>query len=119
VVDVVARYRAATAQRPCDEGYTVVVEELRRTSPEFAALWKRADVRAGSVPPKRLEHPAMGELHLEATQLRLPARPDLTIVLHNALGAETTAKRNARPRPRATGLAVPGGGLRAAGSAVT
>lgn len=32
---------------------------------------------------KELSHPAVGTLVMEATQLRIPARPDLVVVMHN------------------------------------
>ncbi|MFJ3635527.1 hypothetical protein [Streptomyces sp. NPDC090112] len=40
-----------------------------------------------------MEHPLVGTLHLETTQLRLPARPDLAILLYTPLPVAETAAR--------------------------
>ncbi|MGR8010618.1 helix-turn-helix transcriptional regulator [Streptomyces hypolithicus] len=90
---VVAQYRAACSEHPHDEGFRAVVDEVSALSPEFVRLWQRRDIAPGGQVRKELEHPVAGTLILEGTQLRVPARPDLTIVLHTALPeAETAAK---------------------------
>ncbi|WNI24860.1 helix-turn-helix transcriptional regulator [Streptomyces sp. ITFR-16] len=78
----VAQFRAACAECPDDEGFRAVVAEASARSPEFAELWARRDIAPGGQMRKELAHPAVGELVLEATQLRIPARPDLAVVLH-------------------------------------
>ncbi|MFF8267879.1 helix-turn-helix transcriptional regulator [Streptomyces sp. NPDC016562] len=90
---VVAQYRAACSERPHDEGFRAVVEEARELSPEFAELWDRRDVRPGGQTQKQMEHPVVGTLHVESTQLRVPARPDLAIVLHTPLPETGTAEK--------------------------
>ncbi|MEV8307886.1 helix-turn-helix transcriptional regulator [Streptomyces flavidovirens] len=91
--NVVAQYRAACSERPDDEGFRAVVDEVRELSPEFAELWERRDIAPGGQVRKEMEHPVVGTLVVESTQLRVPARPDLTIVLHTALPeADTAAK---------------------------
>ncbi|MFF0728028.1 helix-turn-helix transcriptional regulator [Streptomyces sp. NPDC004134] len=90
---VVAEYRAAMAERPDDEGFRLVVDELAERSEEFRELWRHVDVAAAGQTAKEVDHPLVGPLFLESTHLQLPARPDLTIVLHNAAeGTETAAK---------------------------
>lgn len=90
---VVAQFRAACSECPDDEGFRAVVEEAKAASPEFAALWERRDIKPGGQHRKTVEHPVAGPLVLEATQLRVPARPDLVIVLHTPLAeADTAAK---------------------------
>ncbi|MFV0129976.1 helix-turn-helix transcriptional regulator [Streptomyces sp. HMX112] len=90
---VVAQFRAACSDFPDDEGFRAVVAEAKRNSEEFARLWERRDIAPGGQVRKELEHPLVGTLHLESTQLRVPARPDLTIVLHTPLPeADTAAK---------------------------
>lgn len=92
---VVAQYRAAWSERPGDEGYEAVVRHVSGASEEFARLWARGDVLDGGQVHKELEHPLVGTLLFESTQLRVPARPDLTIVLHNprrTAEADTGAK---------------------------
>ncbi|MFD0266504.1 helix-turn-helix transcriptional regulator [Streptomyces sp. NPDC127106] len=90
---VVAQFRAACSECPDDEGFLAVVEEARELSPEFAALWERRDVRPGGQLRKEIEHPVVGPLFFESTQLRVPARPDLAIVLHTPLPATETAEK--------------------------
>ncbi|MFC9122174.1 helix-turn-helix transcriptional regulator [Streptomyces sp. NPDC057067] len=82
---VVAQFRAACSDNPDDEGFRAVVAEARELSPEFAALWDRRDVAPGGQISKELQHPLVGTLYVESTQLRVPARPDLVIVLHTPL----------------------------------
>lgn len=91
--EVVAQFRAACSEHPRDEGFRTVVAEAKERSPEFAALWEQRDVRPGGQLRKEMEHPVVGTLHVESTQLRVPARPDLSIVLHAPLpGTDTAAK---------------------------
>ncbi|MEW1694985.1 helix-turn-helix transcriptional regulator [Streptomyces sp. NPDC093249] len=90
---VVAQFRSACSESPEDEGFRVVVEGLKELSPEFAELWERQDVRPGGQNRKELEHPLAGTLMMEATQLRVPARPDLVIVLHTPLPEAHTVEK--------------------------
>ncbi len=90
---VVAQYRAACSERPDDEGFEAVVTETAALSPEFAELWARGDVQPGGLLTKEIEHPLVGTIFLESTQLRVPARPDLTIVLHNPVPGSGTAEK--------------------------
>ncbi|MFG3488712.1 MULTISPECIES: helix-turn-helix transcriptional regulator [unclassified Streptomyces] len=90
---VVAQFRSACSESPEDEGFRHVVEELRGLSPEFAKLWERRDILPGGQNRKELEHPLVGTLYVEATQLRVPARPDLVIVLHTPLPEGATAEK--------------------------
>ncbi|MFI6639796.1 helix-turn-helix transcriptional regulator [Streptomyces sp. NPDC050504] len=90
---VVAQYRAACSERPDDEGFQSVVGQARAESAEFTELWARRDIEPGGQLRKAVEHPVVGTLYLESTQLRVPARPDLTIVLHSPLPEADTAAR--------------------------
>lgn len=77
--------------------------EARERSPEFAALWERRDIAPGGQMRKELNHPVVGTLVVEATQLRIPARPDLVIVLHNpwpGTGTEEKFRLLASPEGR-------------------
>lgn len=90
---VVAQFRSTWSERPDDEGFQVIVDELSEQSEEFAELWARGDVHEGGQLVKELEHPLVGALYFESTQLRVPARPDLTIVLHNPVPESGTAAK--------------------------
>ncbi|WP_235032455.1 helix-turn-helix transcriptional regulator [Actinacidiphila yanglinensis] len=89
---VVAQYRAAASEFPGDEGFHRIVADVSALSPEFAGLWARGDIQPSGQLEKRITHPVVGTLHFESTQLRLAARPDLVIVVHSPLGAETAGK---------------------------
>lgn len=91
--DVVAQFRAACSEHPGDDGFRAVVAEMLELSPEFAVLWKRRDIRPGGQLQKQVRHPVVGALHVESTQLRVPARPDLSIVLHTPLPGTDTAEK--------------------------
>lgn len=92
--NVVAQFRASCSESPDDEGFQAVLAELRDTAgEEFTELWERRDVRPAGQVLKELAHPLVGALHVESTALRVPARPDLTIVLHTPLPEEDTAAK--------------------------
>ncbi|WEH41884.1 helix-turn-helix transcriptional regulator [Streptomyces sp. AM 2-1-1] len=90
---VVAQFRAGCSEDPEDEGFQAVVAEAKEASPAFAALWEQRDVAPGGLMRKELEHPVAGTLRVESTQLRVPARPDLAIVLHTPLPGTGTEER--------------------------
>ncbi|MFH8620721.1 helix-turn-helix transcriptional regulator [Streptomyces vietnamensis] len=90
---VVAQFRSACSECPDDEGFQAVVEEAKEASPEFAELWERRDILPGGQNRKEMEHPLVGTLVVEATQLRVPARPDLVIVMHTPMPEANTAEK--------------------------
>ncbi|WTP14211.1 helix-turn-helix transcriptional regulator [Streptomyces sp. NBC_00191] len=90
---VVAQFRAACSECPDDEGFQAVVEEAKAVSEEFTELWERRDIAPGGQVRKEMEHPLVGTLFVEATQLRVPARPDLAIVMHTPLPEADTARK--------------------------
>jgi hypothetical protein len=75
------------------QGFQLIVDDLCERSAEFAELWALGDVRAAGELSKTVHHPTAGALHFETTQLRVPARPDLTIVMANPLPGTDTAER--------------------------
>lgn len=90
---VVAQFRASCAAAPDDEGYQEVLDQLRAASPEFAALWEERDIEDAGQIRKELDHPLVGLLAVESTAMKVPARPDLTIVLHTPLPEANTAAK--------------------------
>jgi transcriptional regulator with XRE-family HTH domain len=90
---VVAQFRAATAARPGDDGYQAVLDELSAASPEFVALWAERDLEDQGQVRKELDHPVVGLLVVESTAMKVPARPDLSIVLHTPLEEANTAAK--------------------------
>ncbi|MEU6816991.1 helix-turn-helix transcriptional regulator [Streptomyces sp. NPDC046860] len=90
---VVAQFRAACAADPEDEGFQAVLAEVSAASQEFTALWAERDIEDQGQIRKELMHPRAGLLVVESTAMRVPARPDLLIVLHTPLPeADTAAK---------------------------
>jgi len=90
---LVAQYRAEMSTHVEDLGFAGIVDRLSEICPEFAELWARHDVSPGGFVRKTYLHPTVGQLDFEITQLRMPERPDLTIVLDNPTpGTDTAAK---------------------------
>ncbi|MFG3099276.1 helix-turn-helix transcriptional regulator [Streptomyces sp. NPDC048182] len=90
---VVAQFRAACAADPGDEGYQAVLAQVREASEEFVRLWAERDIEDAGQIRKELQHPLVGLLCVESTALKVPARPDLTIVLHTPLDEANTAAK--------------------------
>jgi len=70
-----------------------LLAELTESSAEFAALWAERDIEDAGQIRKELGHPLVGLLVVESTAMRVPARPDLTIVLHTPLDEANTAAK--------------------------
>jgi hypothetical protein len=90
---VVAQFRAACAASPDDEGLREVLGQVRAASEEFGELWERRDIQDAGQIRKELDHPLVGLLCVESTVMKVPARPDLTIVLHTPLDEANTAAK--------------------------
>jgi transcriptional regulator with XRE-family HTH domain len=90
---LVAQFRAEMSAQQDDPGFADIVDRLSGISPEFAEMWGRHEVRSGGFVTKIYMHPTVGRLDFEITQLRVPERPDLTVVLDNPTpGTDTAAK---------------------------
>jgi hypothetical protein len=90
---VVAQFRASCAAAPDDEGFRELLAELTGASAEFAELWERRDIEDAGQIRKELDHPLVGLLAVESTAMKVPVRPDLTIVLHTPLPEANTAAK--------------------------
>lgn len=90
---VVAQFRASCAAAPDDEGLREVLARLTEASAEFAELWERRDIEDAGQIRKELDHPLVGLLAVESTAMKVPVRPDLTIVLHTPLPEANTAAK--------------------------
>ena len=90
---VVAQFRAACSASPDDEGFRAVLARLRDDSADFLRMWEERDIEDAGQIRKELEHPLVGLLCVESTALKVPARPDLTIVLHTPLDEANTAAK--------------------------
>lgn len=78
----VATFRLATARVGTSENAKALVDELRRSSPEFASMWLDNDVRAFGEGTKHLAHPTTGPLTLEYSSFAIDDQPDLGLVIY-------------------------------------
>jgi hypothetical protein len=70
-----------------------VPARLKELSAEFTELWERRDIEDAGVIRKELDHPLVGLLCVESTAVKVPARSDLTVVLHTPLDEGNTAAK--------------------------
>jgi hypothetical protein len=80
---VVATFRADAVRAGATESVKALVDELSRTSPEFAAMWADNNVRAYGEGTKRLRHPAVGVIEMEFSAFAVDGRADLGMVVYN------------------------------------
>ena len=73
----VAAFRADTARAGASADVHALVDELRRLSPEFEAIWRENDVRTYGEGTKKLRHPVAGLLALETRLLLSMGAPTL------------------------------------------
>jgi transcriptional regulator with XRE-family HTH domain len=80
---VVGSFRADAARAGAGAEISQLVEELSRTSPEFAALWRDNDVVGHGEGTKRIRHPDIGMVELEFSAFAVDGRPDLALIVYN------------------------------------
>lgn len=80
---VVAAFRADIARAGATKNVETLVDELRRLSPEFAAMWRDNDVRSNyGEGPKQIRHATAGPIALEYSAFAVDGRPDLNMVVY-------------------------------------
>ena len=80
---VVSAFRIDAARTGAAAEVEPLVDELCRTSPEFAAMWRDNDVRTHGDGVKRLRHPVLGPIALEYSAFAVDGRPDLQMIVYN------------------------------------
>ncbi|NPD67586.1 helix-turn-helix domain-containing protein [Lichenicola cladoniae] len=80
---VVGSFRIDAARAGADAEIMPLVEELCRSSPEFASMWRENDVQTHGEGVKRLNHPVMGPITLEYSAFAVDGRPDLSLIVYN------------------------------------
>jgi hypothetical protein len=80
---VVGAFRADAARAGAVSEVGELVEELCRSSPEFAALWRDNDVHVHGEGVKRLRHPVLGPIAFEYSAFAVDGRPDLSMIVYN------------------------------------
>ena len=85
-----------------------LVDELSRSSPEFAAMWRDNDVRTHGDGTKHLHHPQVGPIALEYSAFAVDGRPDLSLIVYNPATAadRTLVETVIEGRPAPTGRRV-------------
>jgi transcriptional regulator with XRE-family HTH domain len=80
---VVAAFRIDAARAGAAAEVAPLVEELCRSSPEFAAMWRDNDVQTHGGGVKQLRHPVLGPIALEYSAFAVDGRPDLSMIVYN------------------------------------
>jgi transcriptional regulator with XRE-family HTH domain len=80
---VVGAFRIDAARAGAAAEVQPLVDELCRSSPEFAAMWRANDVRTHGNGVKHLRHPVLGPIALEYSAFAVDGRPDLQMVVYN------------------------------------
>lgn len=78
---VLSQFRAAAGQRPDDPRFAELVAALTEASPEFKEWWADYPIRYFRPATVGLDHPQIGRVMLEISQLRLVDHPDLLMVV--------------------------------------
>ncbi|RKS74265.1 helix-turn-helix protein [Actinomadura pelletieri DSM 43383] len=105
--DIVGRFRAEAARYPEDPEFARIADDLMAVSPEFAELWQRHEVSAGTQAVKAIRHPVAGDLIFDSTVLPIQDRPGQGLVLYNPRPGTGTLGRLERLATR-PGLAAAG-----------
>ena len=80
---VVGAFRVDAARAGADAEVAPLVEELCRSSPEFASMWRDNDVQTHGDGVKHLRHPKLGPIALEYSAFAVDGRPDLSLIVYN------------------------------------
>jgi transcriptional regulator with XRE-family HTH domain len=80
---VVGAFRIDAARAGAAAEVEPLVDELCRSSPEFAAMWRANDVRTHGDGVKHLRHPVLGPIALEYSAFAVDGRPDLQMIVYN------------------------------------
>jgi transcriptional regulator with XRE-family HTH domain len=82
VRSVVATFRLETARAGASETAKALVDELSRSSPDFAAMWLANDVSTYGEGVKKIVHPIAGPLAFDYSAFAVDGRPDLGLVIY-------------------------------------
>jgi len=89
---VVGAFRADAVRAGADAQIAQLVEELSKTSQEFAALWRDNDIAGHAEGVKRLHHPEIGLVELEFSAFAVDGRPDLGMIVYNPVTPEAAGR---------------------------
>jgi transcriptional regulator with XRE-family HTH domain len=93
---VVAKFRADHARHIGDASFDQLVTTLRKSSPEFCALWKKHEVATSAVGRKVVRHPLVGTLVFEHAVFNPQDTPEQRMILYSPLPEQDTPAKLAR-----------------------
>ena len=86
---VLGAFRIESARAGAAADVEPLVDELRRLSPEFDAMWRDNEiVRPHLDTVKHIRHPVIGPIAYEISAFSVDGRPDLTLLVYNATTPE-------------------------------
>ncbi len=97
---VVAAFRLETARAGASETAKILVDDLRRSSPEFAAMWRDNDVSSYGEGVKKIVHPIAGPLAFDYSAFAVDGRPDLGLIIYTPATAADEARVRALIKPQ-------------------
>lgn len=77
----VATFRSEIARAGASQSVTALVDELTRSSPEFAALWRDHDVQSYGEGVKHFRHSPVGPISLEYSSFAVDGQPSLSLII--------------------------------------
>jgi transcriptional regulator with XRE-family HTH domain len=88
---VVSAFRIDAARAGAAAEVQPLVDELCRTSPEFAAMWRDNEVQTHGDGVKHLRHPVLGPISMEYSAFAVDGRPDLQMIVYTPATAADLA----------------------------
>jgi transcriptional regulator with XRE-family HTH domain len=89
---VLGAFRADVARAGASDDVTMLVEDLCRLSPDFAAMWRENDVHGHVEGTKTIKHPVLGMLSFEHSAFAVDGRSDLSMIVYNPIAPEDLAR---------------------------
>jgi hypothetical protein len=86
---VVARFRSAMADHVADPAWKALLARLRQASPDFEEAWQRHEVAPAENGSKLFQHPEVGVLRLDFTNMWLGVRHGSRLVVYTPEDDET------------------------------
>ncbi len=97
---VVGAFRADAARAGATSEVVMLVDELCRGSPDFAALWRENDVLSHGEGVKQFNHPTLGPIELEYSAFAVDGRPDLGLIVYNPVDGAVANRIRALVNPK-------------------
>jgi transcriptional regulator with XRE-family HTH domain len=105
---IVAGFRADIARSGAAKNAEALIEDLRRASADFDAIWRDNDVQSSyGERAKCVRHPVAGMIALEYSTFAVDGRPDLSLVVYNPPTPEDADRIRALVRVQPPGTSAP------------